>query len=77
MLPSKSMLNGDQSIGSELYCWYINESINCAQIECFSFFLKVKEIGDYFKQHLLQSRHRGAFELAYTGFVKLTEILNR
>uniref|UniRef100_A0A8C5P5R4 tRNA (32-2'-O)-methyltransferase regulator THADA n=1 Tax=Jaculus jaculus TaxID=51337 RepID=A0A8C5P5R4_JACJA len=38
---------------------------------------QVKEIGDYFKQHLLQSRHRGAFELAYTGFVKLTEILNR
>ncbi|KAF4016260.1 hypothetical protein G4228_008105 [Cervus hanglu yarkandensis] len=38
---------------------------------------QVKEIGHYFKQHLLQSRHRGAFELAYTGFVKLTEILNR
>lgn len=38
---------------------------------------QVKEIGEYFKQHLLQSRHRGAFELAYTGFVKLTEILNR
>uniref|UniRef100_A0A8C8Z0W5 tRNA (32-2'-O)-methyltransferase regulator THADA n=1 Tax=Prolemur simus TaxID=1328070 RepID=A0A8C8Z0W5_PROSS len=38
---------------------------------------QVKEVGDYFKQHLLQSRHRGAFELAYTGFVKLTEILNR
>ncbi|XP_037662718.1 thyroid adenoma-associated protein isoform X2 [Choloepus didactylus] len=38
---------------------------------------QVKDIGDYFKQHLLQSRHRGAFELAYTGFVKLTEVLNR
>ncbi|XP_017654373.1 thyroid adenoma-associated protein isoform X2 [Nannospalax galili] len=38
---------------------------------------QVKEIGDYFKQHLLQSRHRGAFELAYTGFAKLTEVLNR
>ncbi|XP_048208994.1 thyroid adenoma-associated protein isoform X2 [Perognathus longimembris pacificus] len=38
---------------------------------------QVKEMGDYFKQHLLQSRHRGAFELAYTGFVKLTEVLNR
>ncbi|XP_049726402.1 thyroid adenoma-associated protein isoform X2 [Elephas maximus indicus] len=38
---------------------------------------QVKDIGDYFKQHLLQSRHRGAFELAYTGFVKLTEILSR
>ncbi|XP_016059599.1 PREDICTED: thyroid adenoma-associated protein [Miniopterus natalensis] len=38
---------------------------------------QVKEIGEHFKQHLLQSRHRGAFELAYTGFVKLTEVLNR
>ncbi|XP_058523993.1 thyroid adenoma-associated protein [Ochotona princeps] len=38
---------------------------------------QVKEIGSYFKLHLLQSRHRGAFELAYTGFVKLTEVLNR
>ncbi|XP_036080746.1 thyroid adenoma-associated protein isoform X3 [Rousettus aegyptiacus] len=38
---------------------------------------QVKEIGAHFKKHLLQSRHRGAFELAYTGFVKLTEILNR
>ncbi|XP_043846094.1 thyroid adenoma-associated protein isoform X2 [Dromiciops gliroides] len=38
---------------------------------------QVKNIGDYFKQHLLQSRHRGAFELAYTGFVKLTQVLSR
>ncbi|XP_060042928.1 tRNA (32-2'-O)-methyltransferase regulator THADA isoform X2 [Erinaceus europaeus] len=38
---------------------------------------QVREIGDYFKQHLLQSRHRGAFELAYTGFIKLTETLTR
>nr|XP_032630972.1 thyroid adenoma-associated protein isoform X4 [Chelonoidis abingdonii] len=38
---------------------------------------QVKGIGDYFKHHLLQSRHRGAFELAYTGFVMLTEILSR
>uniref|UniRef100_A0A8D0GYS7 tRNA (32-2'-O)-methyltransferase regulator THADA n=1 Tax=Sphenodon punctatus TaxID=8508 RepID=A0A8D0GYS7_SPHPU len=38
---------------------------------------QVKDIGDYFKHHLLQSRHRGAFELAYAGFVKLTEILSR
>nr|XP_058134459.1 thyroid adenoma-associated protein isoform X3 [Dasypus novemcinctus] len=38
---------------------------------------QVKDMGDYFKQQLLQSRHRGAFELAYTGFVKLTEVLNR
>nr|XP_009667198.1 PREDICTED: thyroid adenoma-associated protein isoform X2 [Struthio camelus australis] len=38
---------------------------------------QVKSIGDYFKHHLLQSRHRGAFELAYAGFVQLTEILSR
>nr|XP_033793161.1 thyroid adenoma-associated protein isoform X2 [Geotrypetes seraphini] len=38
---------------------------------------QVKEIGDYFKHHLLQSRHRGAFELAYVGFVKFTEMLIR
>uniref|UniRef100_A0A8B9I658 tRNA (32-2'-O)-methyltransferase regulator THADA n=1 Tax=Anser brachyrhynchus TaxID=132585 RepID=A0A8B9I658_9AVES len=30
---------------------------------------QVKNIGDYFKHHLLQSRHRGAFELAYAGFM--------
>ncbi|MEE6474112.1 hypothetical protein FKM82_010275 [Ascaphus truei] len=36
---------------------------------------QVKEMGEYFKNHLLQSRHRGAFELAYVGFVKLTEML--
>ncbi|NXU58031.1 THADA protein, partial [Turnix velox] len=38
---------------------------------------QVKDIGDYFKHHLLQSRHRGAFELAYAGFVQLTEMLSR
>ncbi|KAF1489133.1 hypothetical protein FQV17_0004621, partial [Megadyptes antipodes antipodes] len=38
---------------------------------------QVKHIGDYFKHHLLQSRHRGAFELAYAGFVQLTEMLSR
>ncbi|XP_062827467.1 tRNA (32-2'-O)-methyltransferase regulator THADA isoform X2 [Anolis carolinensis] len=37
----------------------------------------VKDIGEYFKHHLLKSRHRGAFELAYAGFVKLTEVLSR
>ncbi|XP_053568262.1 thyroid adenoma-associated protein isoform X2 [Bombina bombina] len=36
---------------------------------------QVKVMGEYFKHHLLQSRHRGAFELAYVGFVKLTEML--
>ncbi|KAM6367900.1 LOW QUALITY PROTEIN: tRNA (32-2'-O)-methyltransferase regulator THADA [Alca torda] len=38
---------------------------------------QVRNIGDYFKHHLLQSRHRGAFELAYAGFVQLTEMLSR
>ncbi|NXB75182.1 THADA protein, partial [Donacobius atricapilla] len=38
---------------------------------------QVKNIGGYFKHHLLQSRHRGAFELAYAGFVQLTEMLSR
>nr|XP_056709358.1 thyroid adenoma-associated protein [Euleptes europaea] len=38
---------------------------------------QVKNIGEYFKQHLLKSRHRGAFELAYAGFVKLTEVFSR
>ncbi|XP_064504430.1 tRNA (32-2'-O)-methyltransferase regulator THADA isoform X1 [Pseudopipra pipra] len=38
---------------------------------------QVKNIGDYFKHHLLQSRHRGAFELAYAGFVQLMEMLSR
>ncbi|XP_053167596.1 thyroid adenoma-associated protein isoform X5 [Hemicordylus capensis] len=38
---------------------------------------QVQDIGEYFKYHLLKSRHRGAFELAYAGFVKLTEVLSR
>ncbi|NXP47597.1 THADA protein, partial [Heliornis fulica] len=38
---------------------------------------QVKNIGNYFKHHLLQSRHRGAFELAYAGFVQLTGMLSR
>lgn len=38
---------------------------------------QVKDMGEYFKHHLLQSRHRGAFELAYVGFAKLTEMLIR
>uniref|UniRef100_A0A670XXT4 tRNA (32-2'-O)-methyltransferase regulator THADA n=1 Tax=Pseudonaja textilis TaxID=8673 RepID=A0A670XXT4_PSETE len=38
---------------------------------------QVKDIGEYFKNHLLKSRHRGAFELAYAGFIKLTEVFSR
>ncbi|XP_062911751.1 tRNA (32-2'-O)-methyltransferase regulator THADA-like isoform X2 [Mobula hypostoma] len=40
-------------------------------------FHQVRAIGEYFKSQLLQSRHRGAFELAYVGFIKLTEMLTR
>ena len=36
---------------------------------------QLMEIGNYFRQQLLQSRHRGAFELAYAGFVKMTHTL--
>nr|XP_020479792.1 thyroid adenoma-associated protein isoform X2 [Monopterus albus] len=38
---------------------------------------QVEEIGLYFRQQLLQSRHRGAFELAYVGFVRVTDMLCR
>uniref|UniRef100_A0A3Q3F2S4 tRNA (32-2'-O)-methyltransferase regulator THADA n=1 Tax=Labrus bergylta TaxID=56723 RepID=A0A3Q3F2S4_9LABR len=38
---------------------------------------QVEGVGLYFRQQLLQSRHRGAFELAYVGFVRLTEMLCR
>lgn len=40
-------------------------------------FHQVWAIGEYFKYQLLQSRHRGAFELAYVGFIKLTEMFTR
>uniref|UniRef100_A0A8C1RKA1 tRNA (32-2'-O)-methyltransferase regulator THADA n=1 Tax=Cyprinus carpio TaxID=7962 RepID=A0A8C1RKA1_CYPCA len=36
---------------------------------------QVEGVGKYFREQLLQSRHRGAFELAYVGFVRLTEML--
>lgn len=39
--------------------------------------LQVEGVGLYFRQQLLQSRHRGAFELAYVGFVRLTDTLCR
>lgn len=38
---------------------------------------QVEAVGMYFREQLLQSRHRGAFELAYVGFVRLTEMLCR
>ncbi|XP_049337727.1 thyroid adenoma-associated protein isoform X1 [Astyanax mexicanus] len=38
---------------------------------------QVKGVGQYFREQLLQSRHRGAFELAYVGFVRLTDMLCR
>ncbi|XP_061083567.1 LOW QUALITY PROTEIN: thyroid adenoma-associated protein [Conger conger] len=38
---------------------------------------QVEGVGRYFRQQLLQSRHRGAFELAYVGFVRLTDMLCR
>ncbi|XP_051504268.1 thyroid adenoma-associated protein homolog isoform X2 [Myxocyprinus asiaticus] len=38
---------------------------------------QVEAVGKYFREQLLQSRHRGAFELAYVGFVRLTEMLCR
>jgi hypothetical protein len=32
-------------------------------------------VGKYFTKQLLESRHRGAFELAYAGFVQMTSML--
>ena len=41
------------------------------------FFFQILDIGSYFTTQLLESKHRGAFELAYAGFVKVTEMLWR
>jgi hypothetical protein len=35
----------------------------------------MEEIGRYFKQQLMESLHRGAFELAYAGFVMMCQML--
>ena len=35
----------------------------------------MQQIGEYFRRQLLQSRHRGAFELAYAGFVRMSHTL--
>ncbi|XP_021344138.1 thyroid adenoma-associated protein homolog, partial [Mizuhopecten yessoensis] len=34
-------------------------------------------MGKYFRKQLLESVHRGAFELAYAGFVKMADMLWR
>ncbi|CAF0722657.1 unnamed protein product [Brachionus calyciflorus] len=34
---------------------------------------QVNKIGDYFVRHLFETRHRGAFELAYIGFTSMCE----
>ncbi|XP_075921202.1 tRNA (32-2'-O)-methyltransferase regulator THADA isoform X1 [Petromyzon marinus] len=38
---------------------------------------QMEAVGHYFRQQLLESRHRGAFELAYVGFGKLVDALAR
>ncbi|XP_078452198.1 tRNA (32-2'-O)-methyltransferase regulator THADA [Lampetra planeri] len=38
---------------------------------------QLEAVGHYFRQQLLESRHRGAFELAYVGFGKLVDALAR
>ncbi|XP_013405137.1 thyroid adenoma-associated protein homolog [Lingula anatina] len=40
-------------------------------------FQQILSIGEYFKKQLLESIHRGAFELAYAGFIKMCHTLWR
>ncbi|NXK12759.1 THADA protein, partial [Herpetotheres cachinnans] len=58
-------------------CKLLPSQATCEPADALITVEQVKNIGDYFKHHLLQSRHRGAFELAYAGFVQLTEMLSR
>ena len=39
--------------------------------------LQIESIGSFFMKLLKESKHRGAFELAYAGFIKLTTRLWR
>ena len=41
------------------------------------FQLKVMKIDDFFTTKLLESRHRGAFELAYAGYVEMSHMMWR
>ena len=58
---------------------FFGELIKCLPIEHESnekFILsstQVFQIGDYFVRHLFETRHRGAFELAYVGFTMVCE----
>ena len=42
-----------------------------------SVLFQLRTIGAFFTKVLLTSKHRGAFELAYTGFAKLCAVLWR
>lgn len=52
------------------------ETFWLSMIQCL-YSLQIDEIGCYFKTQLLESIHRGAFELAYAGFVKMCDMLWR
>ena len=54
-----------------LYC--MDGVVSTIEVSCV--FVQIHAVGNYFINQLLQSRHRGAFELAYAGFVKMTTVL--
>lgn len=62
----------EQSNHNLLYIFFLQFLFICVLA-----LLQVEGVGLYFRQQLLQSRHRGAFELAYVGFVRLTDMLCR